>query len=141
MESAPNGTELNAHKVHGHILTQTDQADPDVLTLIIHPTDQRVHLSTQGKFKVVSLCIYFYFIHLSTLYVHIYVCAHICISTHANTHMDSYISQPFHIFSKTKIFPNSDPKSPDQVLSTSSFTSNKNYKKILYSILLSPHII
>lgn len=120
-KSAPNGTGPNAHKVHGHVLTQTDQADPNMLTFIVHPTDERVQLSAQGKFKVVSLCIY-YFIHLSILHTHTHVHTHICTPTYANTHMESYISQPFHIFSKTKIFPILIPKSPDQVLSMSSLS-------------------
>lgn len=32
MESALSGIELSARKVHGHILTQTDQTDADMLT-------------------------------------------------------------------------------------------------------------
>lgn len=49
---------------------------------------------------------------------HTYVYTHIYAHLHMQTHtwIASYVSPPFYIFSKTKIFPNSDPKSPDQAL-------------------------
>lgn len=65
---------------------QTGHIQTCLHTLISHPTDQRVHLSTQGKFKVVSLSIYFSFIHLSILYwctcMYTHTHSYICIYAH-----------------------------------------------------------
>lgn len=101
-------------------------------TLIIHPIDRRVYLPPQSKFKAVSPSIYFLFTY--QFYTHTRT------STYAYTSMNSHISQRFYIFSQIKIFPNCVPQ-VSRTLNKLSFTSNKNYKKILYLILFGPHII
>ena len=88
---------------------QTRHIQTCLHTLISHPTDQRVHLSTQGKFKVVSLSIYFSHSPVNFILMHVYV--HTRTATYAYTPMDNCITQRFYIFSKIKIVPNSGPVS------------------------------
>lgn len=120
-----------------HWPRQTRKIQTCLYTLIIHPTDQRVHLSTQRKFKAVSPSISLF--HSLINFIHTHISTHIC--RHIYICMHSYISQCFYTSSKIKIFPNSVAKSLPSTFNKLSFTSNKNYKKILHSILFSPHII
>lgn len=97
-----------------HWPKQERQIQTCLHTLIIHPTDQRVHLSTQGKLKVVFPSRYFYFITYQ-----FYTCAHI--GTHAHIHFyiciymheQLYISTFLYIFKDQNIptlYPSLQPK-------------------------------
>lgn len=68
-QNLQSGIELNARKVHGRTLPQTDQADPDMLTHTHHTPHRSEGPSLHPReVQVFFLSIYFYFIHLSILY-------------------------------------------------------------------------